>query len=370
MPFEIVQVQSSALPTGAATEATAAGLSAKLPASLGEKTAAGSLSVVLASDQPTVPIAGVVAISGTVPVGVIGTVPVSGPLTDTQLRASAVPVSGTVTATGPLTDTQLRASAVPVSGPLTDTQLRAAAVPVSAAALPLPTGAATQATLASIDAGIPAALGQTTMAGSMPVALASDQPAVPVSIAGTVTVTGTVTDGQLPASLGQKLMAGSMSVALASDQPAVPVSGPLTDTQLRAAPVPVSGPLTDAQLRTFAATLWVTATGAANAAVTATLPAPGVGLFHYITSIRVSKLYAVVGVANAAGVVITSSNLPGNPAWTTEQAAGALGTCPKVVDEVCGLPIKSLAANVATTINCPAQTQTVWRVNVTYYTGP
>jgi hypothetical protein len=39
-------------------------------------------------------------------------------LTDTQLRATAVPVSG------PLTDTQLRASAVPVSGPLTDTQLR------------------------------------------------------------------------------------------------------------------------------------------------------------------------------------------------------------------------------------------------------
>jgi len=41
------------------------------------------------------------------------------PLTDTQLRATAVPVSGTVTATGPLTDTQLRATAVPVSGAVT-----------------------------------------------------------------------------------------------------------------------------------------------------------------------------------------------------------------------------------------------------------
>lgn len=40
---------------------------------------------------------------------------VSGPLTDTQLRATAVPVSGTVSATGPLTDAQLRASAVPIS---------------------------------------------------------------------------------------------------------------------------------------------------------------------------------------------------------------------------------------------------------------
>jgi hypothetical protein len=98
------------------------------------------------------------------------------PLTDTQLRATAVPVSGTVTAnTGlsqPLTDTELRASAVPVSGtvtantglsqPLTDSQLRATAVPVSgtffqatqpvsAAALPLPSGASTETTLAAVE---------------------------------------------------------------------------------------------------------------------------------------------------------------------------------------------------------------------------
>ena len=43
-------------------------------------------------------------------------VPVSGPVTDAQLRATPVPVSGTVTASGPLTDAQLRATAVPVSG--------------------------------------------------------------------------------------------------------------------------------------------------------------------------------------------------------------------------------------------------------------
>lgn len=52
-------------------------------------------------------------------------VAVSGPLTDAQLRNTAVPVSG------PLTDAQLRNSAVPVSGPLTDAQLRNSAVPVS-----------------------------------------------------------------------------------------------------------------------------------------------------------------------------------------------------------------------------------------------
>lgn len=47
------------------------------------------------------------------------------PLTDTQLRATAVPVSG------PLTDTQIRATALPVSGPITDAQIRATALPVS-----------------------------------------------------------------------------------------------------------------------------------------------------------------------------------------------------------------------------------------------
>lgn len=83
-----------------------------LPASLGQKLMAGSLAVTVASDQ------------------------------------SAIPVSG------PLTDTQLRATAVPVSGPLTDTQLRATAVAISAAALPLPAGAATEAKQDSIIAAI------------------------------------------------------------------------------------------------------------------------------------------------------------------------------------------------------------------------
>ena len=50
--------------------------------------------------------------------------PVTGPLTNTELRATAVPVS---IASMPST---------PVTGPLTDTQLRASAVPVSLASVP------------------------------------------------------------------------------------------------------------------------------------------------------------------------------------------------------------------------------------------
>lgn len=56
---------------------------------------------------------------------------------------------------------------------------------VSAASLPLPSGAATETTLSSINTKTPA-LGQTTMTGSTPVVIASNQSAVPIS--GTVAV--------------------------------------------------------------------------------------------------------------------------------------------------------------------------------------
>jgi hypothetical protein len=72
--------------------------------------------------------------------------------------SSAASISGTIPVTGPLTDTQLRATAVPVSGPLTDAQLRATAVPTSVASLPLPTGAATESTLSTLSAKSPSGL--------------------------------------------------------------------------------------------------------------------------------------------------------------------------------------------------------------------
>lgn len=78
--------------------------------------------------------------------------------------------------------------------------------PISAAALPLPTGASTSAlqttgnaSLASIDAGTPAALGQTTMSASMPVVIASDQTAVPISAASLPLPSGASTAAKQPA---------------------------------------------------------------------------------------------------------------------------------------------------------------------------
>lgn len=55
-----VSVASLPLPSGAATESTLSGMSGKLPATLGQKTSANSLSVVVASDQSPLPISGTI----------------------------------------------------------------------------------------------------------------------------------------------------------------------------------------------------------------------------------------------------------------------------------------------------------------------
>lgn len=257
--------------------------------------------------------------------------PVTGPLTDAQLRATAVPVSGTVGVSG----------TVPVSGPVTDTQLRASAVPVSLASVPTHgvTGPLTDAQL---------------RASAVPVSGT-------VAVSGTLPVSGPATDAQLRAT--PLPVSGTVTA-----------TGPLTDAQLRASSVPVSTgltqPFTDAQNRAMAAALAVTATAAVNTGATCTLPAAGAGLFHYITSIRLTKRYSAVGVASGSGVVVTTTNMPGNLAWDTEQLASPAGTVVTVLAEQPGWPIRSAVANTATTFVAPAQLQTVWRWAVTYYTGP
>ena len=171
-------------------------LMALLPASLGQKTSAASLAVVVSSDQSAIP--------------------VTGPLTDTQIRATALPVSGTFfpatqPVSGPLTDTELRAVAVPVSGSFFQ-----ATQPVSVAALPLPSGAATSANQAT-EQGLYGALAET--------APASDTASSGLNgrlqrIAQRLTSLIAL----LPTSLGQKTMANSLAVTFASDQTGLAVT--------------------------------------------------------------------------------------------------------------------------------------------------
>lgn len=152
------------------------------------------------------------------PITFPGSIAVTGPLTNAELRASPidVAVTGAVVIGGIVAVNNFPASQAvtgtffqatqPVSGPLTDIQLRATPVPISGT----------------------------------------------IAISGTVPVSGGLTDTQLratPIPVSGTFFQATQPVSGAFFQATQPVSGPLTDVQLRAVAVPVSGPLTDTQLR-------------------------------------------------------------------------------------------------------------------------
>ena len=162
------------------------------------------------------------------------TQPVSGTVTANQGTANVTPWNENISQWGGVATT-LGQKAMAASVPVVIASDQSA-VPISAASLPLPAGAATEATLATrlAEATFTARIntpGQKVMASSTPVVIASDQSAVPVS--GTVTSNIGTTGGLLLDAtftgrintLGQKTMAASTPVVIASDQSAVPVSG-------------------------------------------------------------------------------------------------------------------------------------------------
>ena len=190
----------------------------------------------LGGDGASIPVVTTLPVSGTVAVS--GSVAVTGPLTDTQLRASAVPISGTVTANAgsgpfPVSD---NAGSLTVDAPV--------GTPV----------------FVKLSDGAASLVGQKAMAASIPIVIASDQSAFPVSQSGTwnigtvttVTTVSTITNvvhvddnaGSLTvdapvgtpafvrlsdgaaALVGSKVSASSLPVVIASDQAAVAVTPP------------------------------------------------------------------------------------------------------------------------------------------------
>jgi hypothetical protein len=122
------------------------------------------------------------------------------------------------------------------------------------------------------------------------------------------------------------------------------------------------------QTRNIPSNLHVTATAAANTAATATLPAAGAGMFHYITHINIVR-NATAALAGTATIIHTSTNLPGNPAWSVGNAMAAGGT-QEDVNYTPTTPLKSSVANTATTVVAAAAGLAVLgRVNVSYYVG-
>jgi len=134
----------------------------------------------------------------------------------------------------------------PVSGTVT-ANAGTGTMAVSAASLPLPTGAATETTIAAISAKF-GALGQTTMAGSTPVTIASNQSALAVtgtfwqatqpvsgtvSISGSVAVTGTFWQATQPVSGTVTANAGTGTFAISAASLPLP-TGASTETTLAA----------------------------------------------------------------------------------------------------------------------------------------
>jgi hypothetical protein len=120
--------------------------------------------------------------------------------------------------------------------------------------------------------------------------------------------------------------------------------------------------------RPIPSTLMVTVTAAANTAATITLPAAGVGLFHYITYLNCRR-NATAALAGTATLIITTTNLPGSPAWSNGNAMAAGGTVEDINMQMAN-PLKSSVANTATTIVMPAAGAAVLnRGNCAYYVG-
>jgi hypothetical protein len=109
-----------------------------------------------------------------------------------------------------------------------------------------------------------------------------------------------------------------------------------------------------------------TNTGAAGAAVTLNIAAPGNGLFHYITRLIIQRFAAAAMTAAAAPVLVTTTNLPGSRVFSIPADAALQGTIYSEILEPCQ-PIKSSAANTATTIVCPATPNAIWSVTADFY---
>jgi hypothetical protein len=112
-----------------------------------------------------------------------------------------------------------------------------------------------------------------------------------------------------------------------------------------------------------------TAVGAAAAAVTLTLAAPGVGLRHYLTYLSMNRFAAAALTAAAVPVTVTTTNLPGTLAFSFAADAALQGTLDRWREDF-SYPVMTVAQNTATTIVCPATTGVIWRVTAGFFVAP
>lgn len=112
-----------------------------------------------------------------------------------------------------------------------------------------------------------------------------------------------------------------------------------------------------------------TTTGAAGAATTLTLAAPGAGLRQYLTYLRIARFASAALTAAAAPVVVTTTNIPGSLAFSLPADAALQGTV-FAYQEDFAYPLMGSAQNTAMTIVAPATTGVIWRLTAGYFVAP
>lgn len=115
---------------------------------------------------------------------------------------------------------------------------------------------------------------------------------------------------------------------------------------------------------------------AANTGGTITIPSVA-GMFHYLTSFQCTvAMNPATAQTGAAPVFITTTNLPGTPAWAipicgnAAASTGGLGAASLVISQSWANPLKSSVAGTNTTIVLPAPgAACTLRANAQYYLG-
>lgn len=111
----------------------------------------------------------------------------------------------------------------------------------------------------------------------------------------------------------------------------------------------------------------VTATGAAGAAVTLTIPAPAVGQRVYVQTLLVERHAAALLVAGATPTLVTSTNI-GITLSIPVEAAAAGTVYEKVLNPA--RAVASVSGATPTTIVCPATTSVIWAATAYYFNAP
>ena len=115
-------------------------------------------------------------------------------------------------------------------------------------------------------------------------------------------------------------------------------------------------------------TLLVTATAAVGLTITATLPAVS-GLRHVIDFIQVTRSATAALATSPTPVLVTTTNLPGNPVLTFGSDAGGIGVDKEVKLDFGSSGLAATTIGIAITVVCPAYAGVIWRINVVYRLG-